>query len=773
MLKTISKLRIPFFCAAIMIFSSLNAQTEKSTGRIHGIILDSGTKEPLIGANVLLINTDIGVASDSDGRFSINDVPVGNYMLKFNYIGYETAVRTDVIVRPQRITYISQELSQTSLNMDEVVVTAGFFSKVKEQPVSTIHFTNEEIRRSPGTAGDVSRIMMSLPSIAVVNDQTNNLVVRGGSPTENGFYVDNIRIPNINHWPTQGATGGPIGLLNVDFIQDVSFSSGGFPAQYGNHLSSVMDIRFREGNQEEFDGQLDWNFNGFGAVLEGPVGSNASYLVSVRRSYLDFIIKWVDLGTNSVPRYGDFQSKVVYNLNDWHKLSALVIIGDDHLHSLAKTAAAAFDYDMTYYGDQDIFESTSGINWRALWNKSGYSNTSISHTTTRFREKFFQAGTGDLLYHNRSAEKQYHLRNNNHFRLNSASSLAFGLENIIHINNFNNLYQSSVVDSAGVLKYSALKSDLNYAETSAFGQLKLTPLRFWTMTLGLRYDRQSYHSKGLLAPRFSVRYSSNPHFAIYSSGGWYSQSLPHVLLVQNDNFKSLENPRAVHLVLGTEYLLTDATRLTIEIYGKKYSKFPVDPENPGFFLIDEIYQQYGFYSYHTKLDDTGRARSYGFEIMLQKKLAHKLYGLTSLSLFKSQYQDGNGEWQNRKFDNRYIFSVEGGYKPNARWEFSLRWIYAGGTPYTPFDTAESIRQNRGILAEDRINTCRYPDYHSLNIRFDRRFLFKRSNLIFYLSFWNAYDHKNVASYYWNTKTNRQDTAYQWRFMPIFGMEYEF
>ena len=161
------------------------------------------------------------------------------------------------------------------------------------------------------------------------------------------------------------------------------------------------------------------------------------------------------------------------------------------------------------------------------------------------------------------------------------------------------------------------------------------------------------------------------------------------------------------------------------------------------------------------------------EIMLQKKLADKVYGLTSASYFRSEYRGGDGRWRERVFDNRYIFSAEGGYKPNRSWEFSLRWIYAGGAPYTPFDETASRTQQRGVLAEAAINSARYPDYHSLNLRFDRRFQFDRANMVFYFSVWNAYNRRNIAGYYWNITENRPDEITQWGVLPIFGLEFEY
>ena len=236
------------------------------------------------------------------GRFAIEAVPVGSYTLVVSYLGYQTSARADVIVKSKRISRVDVNLSPSALSADEVVVEAGYFSRSAEQPVSIVGFSSEEIRRAPGTAGDVSRVIFGLPSVAKVDDTKNSLIVRGGGPIENAFYVDNIAIPNINHFPDQGSTGGPIGILNVDFIREADFMVGGFSTAYGNRLSSVTDISFRNGNRDEIDGQLDMNIAGFGGAIEGPLpNKSGSYLLSARRSFLDLIVSAIDAGGDRHP----------------------------------------------------------------------------------------------------------------------------------------------------------------------------------------------------------------------------------------------------------------------------------------------------------------------------------------------------------------------------------------------------------------------------------------------------------------------------------------
>jgi len=252
----------------------------------------------------------------------------------------------------------------------------------------------------------------------------------------------------------------------------------------------------------------------------------------------------------------------------------------------------------------------------------------------------------------------------------------------------------------------------------------------------------------------------------------FYQHLPLILLYQSENHRELKDPVAYHIVLGWRHLLTDSTLLTIEAYDKEYHHLPLDPVQPSLFIFDELFYR-GFFTNHVTLLDTGRARSTGVEIMIQKKLAEKIYGVISASYFCARYRDLEGVWRNRVYDNRYIFAVEGGYKPTNSLEFGVKWNYAGGAPYTPFDVEASLAVNSAVFDETRINGARLPAYHSLNIRFDKRFYFGSSNLTIYLSLWNVFNKKNIISYYWNTIEKKPDKFWGWGLLPALGIEFEF
>lgn len=767
-------MRYTQYISAVVLIIFLTAkaclsENQPPTGILRGRVVDANAKSPLAGANIVLLDTQLGASTDLDGNFTIESIPVGGYVLQCSYLGYESIIIPDIIIKPQRITRLQVELKASAIEMDVVTVKPNYFSKINAQPTSVTNLSYEEIRRTPGAAGDVSRIIMALPSVAKVNDTRNSLVVRGGSPTENGYFVDNIPVTNINHFPLQGASSGAMGLINVDLIKDVRFYSGGFSPAYGDKLSSIIDLSLREGNRSEFDGQLDLSVIGAGTVLEGPLGIKGSWLFSARRSYLDLMVNEADIEASTIPEYGDVQGKVVFDLADKHQMSLIHVLGID---KSVIEKERSFENEENVYGDGTWKTNTVGLNWRYLWSGKGYSNTSISHSYLNWDSEWFETRTDYKLIENESTEQIIWLKNTNHFSISPKNSFDFGAEAQIINVQYDKFYAAYTDPLGNPTPELIIDEDIASTKTAAFLSYTWKPVPRLTTTYGVRLGYFQYNQNVHLSPRFQFSCRLGTNTTLNGACGPFYQFLPLILLSQQSDFKSLNDPAADHYILGISHLLTDNTRLTIEAYTKEYRNIPLDPSQPSLFIIDESNDQNGF-SNHERLEDTGVAYTRGIEIMVQKKLAKKIYGLVSGSYFRSRYRNYDGVWRDRIYDNRTMLTVEGGYKPNPKWEFSMRWVYAGGAPYTPFDVPASQAAKRGIYDSDNINTERLPDYHSLNVRVDRRFHFSTSSLITYISIWNVYGRENIASYYWNEIKNKPDTFKQWGTLPAIGLEFEF
>jgi hypothetical protein len=764
---TFSRYQLGLLLAVVFLLSPICRASDSPQGTVKGRVVDASTMQPIIGASVGLVGTTAGASTDEEGHYRIQKVPVGTYAVSFRSLGYEPLTITDIVVKPGRIVFVNAELRQSTVAVDSIVVSAGFFAQPEDAPSSSVSFSGEEIRRSPGTAGDVSRILAGLPSIAKVDDQMNALAVRGGSPLENAFYLDNIEIPNINHYPLQGTTSGPIGLLNVDFIKSVDFSAGGFPAAYGGRLSSVMELTFREGNREEFDGQIGAHFAGLEATVEGPMaGRRGSWMFSARRSYLDLLVDAI--GTGVAPKYSDYQGKAVYDLSSRSQLTVLGVAGVDYIEF---EKDQSIEDGFSVYGISDGWEYAFGTNWRYLW-KSGFSNTSLGYLATKYGNSFYETKSDLHLTEQNTTEAALQVRNRNHYRSSESLSLDFGFD----LKQVFNDYYNRISEYTNFVGDTTAPDTVDIYEKAVFagGYVSATwrPVSRLTTTFGLRYDWSEANHNHYVSPRFSFSWEFSNRTALTGATGVYRQFLQPSILVWSDSFRQLRDPMAVHYVLGARHLLRSDTRLTVEVFYKEYYHMPMDPDQPQLMLADE----YGFarlYAPVKTLVDNGRAYSAGVELTLQRKLVSGLYGLVSGSYSRSRYEGYDGVWRNRLVDNKVLVSVEGGYKPNERWDYSLRWVFAGGRPYTPLDEEASAAINRSVRDETLVNGERFPAYHSLNLRVDRRFNWSGSNLIVYLSVWNAYNRENVSDYYWNEIEQKQDVIHQWSMLPIVGMEYEF
>ncbi len=563
-------------------------------------------------------------------------------------------------------------------------------------------------------------------------------------------------------------------MLNVDFIQDVDFYTGGFSAIYGDRLSSVMNLSFREGNRDEFDGQLDLSFAGFGGIAEGPIwNQKGAWLLSARRSYLDLIVGMI--GESSIPKYSDYQAKLTYDVSDKHKITLLGILGIDEIVDERENTVE--NRDNTYV-DAAITQNTAGLNWRYIWGDKGVSDTSISHTFVQSAFELFETrnyietGIDKILFDQDSNEQEFKLRNVNYFIINPSHKLEFGIEAKHLRTEYDNFYGEYSDQLGNFTPEFRVDDNISASKLHAFLSYNWKPFSQLTLTPGLRIGHFTYNENTNVSPRLSASYQLGNRTSISASTGIYYQNLPLVLLSQNESNKRQIDPRAYHYVLGVSHLLTENTQLTVEAYDKEYAHLPLDQIQPPLSIIDQVVDM-GVFMNQNPLVDTGEAYSRGVEVMLQKKLAQNLYGMASASYFRSRYEGYDGIWRERVFDNRYTFNVEGGYKPNNKWEFSARWVWAGGAPYTPFDVPASQAAHRGVYDENNVNGERRPDYHSLNLRFDRRFHFSSSNLTFYLSVWNIYGRKNISSYQWNEIDNKQETSTGWGTVPVFGIEYEF
>jgi hypothetical protein len=413
---------LAIFLYSILFHFSVNAQdVEQPRGMITGVVVDAVTKDPLGGVNVTLVGTLIGSVTDINGRFAIKDVLPGTYNVRASVLGFSPIVKSDIVVNPARPVTAEFELLETPVEIGEVSITAEYFQKSPDVPVSTQIQSNEEIRRLPGGFEDVVRAISILPGVAQVQAGRNDLIVRGGAPSENLYTIDNIEVPNINHFGTQGASGGPLSYVNLDFVNETAFSSGGFGVKYGDRLSSVLSIDLREGRTDRFGSKITISATQFGLNVEGPISERGSYMFSARRSYLDLIFRIA--GFSFVPEYWDFLAKAQYRLSNSDQLSVVGLVALDNVRLFNDTDEKRYDNSKILYSDQN--QVLGGMTWRHLF-RSGFITTTLSQIYSEFRYR--QDDTlQQPIFTNDSHESEMSLRSEIVYQVSHSTEISLGL----------------------------------------------------------------------------------------------------------------------------------------------------------------------------------------------------------------------------------------------------------------------------------------------------------------------------------------------------------
>ena len=309
---------------------SIASFAQENNIKIYGKVVDKFTQQPLPGANVLVVNTNFGASTDVSGKFEIDNLPPGEYQLRASIIGYRSIIKADVMVMSGFAPEVIFELEEEAIELENIVVKSDYFETSRLELISTRGFNYEEIRRSAGGFEDVIRALSVLPGVAQADGGRNDLIVRGGAPSENLYLVDGYKVQNINHFGTQGATGGPLSYINLDFVSGTTFSTGGFSVNNGDKLSSSLSIDLRNGRQDRIGGKATISASQFGLNIEGPISNSSQFIFSARRSYLDFIFKAADF--SFVPEYWDILGKADFEIDESNSLSLLVISAIDNIN---------------------------------------------------------------------------------------------------------------------------------------------------------------------------------------------------------------------------------------------------------------------------------------------------------------------------------------------------------------------------------------------------------------------------------------------------------
>lgn len=716
--------------------------------QVKGTVIDKSSRQPLEFINVMIVGLNKGGVTNAEGKFSIGQVPPGIYRLQASAIGYKT-VTTPEYILSTRDLHIQIEMEENQTELEGVTVTASPFRRDIESPVSLRIIGLQEIEKSPGANRDISRIVQSYPGVAFSPiGYRNDLIVRGGSPSENRFYLDGVELPNINHFSTQGASGGPVGILNADLIREVNFYTGAFPTDKGNALSSVLDFKLRDGDMERNSLKATLGASEVSLASNGHLGKKTSYLVSVRQSYLQFLFDM--LGLPFLPTFTDAQFKLKTRFDARNELTVLGLGGIDKMKLNTKANNEDNEYILSYLPKIQQETFTLGAVYRhyagAHVQSVVASHSYLNNRNTKYQQND-ESDPDHLMLRLRSTEQntQLRLENSSSFR-NWKVTVGTSLD---YSQYSNTTFQKVYTDHAQTFDYHTY---LGIMRWGLFGTVNYTSIdeRF-TASLGLRADANNYSAamKDLsdqLSPRLSLSYQLTEHWSLSGNAGLYYQLPPYTALGFKNNNGLYANKYALRYMqvsqgsVGLNWRKGDTFEVSVEGFYKDYDKIPLSVAD-GIPLTCKG-NDYGVIG-NELLTSTAQGRSYGAELLLKWLVAKKLNLASSFTLFKSEYRtDKESEYIASAWDNRFIFNLRGTYNLPRHWSVGMKVSCIGGAPYTPYNADKSSlvtawnAQGKPYYDYTRYNEERLPAFTQVDIRIDKTFYLKRCMLGFYIDLQN-------------------------------------
>lgn len=758
---------------SFILFFSFYSQSilAQRTGTVLGTVKDRNTQTPLIGASILVEGTQLGAITGQEGTFRIENIPTGSYNIRASFLGYKAETRFNVNLTSGNSPTLSFELTEETVSLNEVRIEAQSATSTTVAdlitPLSVQSLSTEEIRSNPGGNFDISRVIQVLPGVTgtggTAGSFRNDIIIRGGAPNENVYYLDDIEIPVINHFSTQGSAGGPTGILNVSFIEDVKLSASAFDARYDNALASVFQFKQRDGNPDRFQGNLRLSATELAATAEGPLGSKTSYLVSARRSYLQFLFEIIDLPIR--PNYWDFQYKITHKIDDKTTLTALGVGAiDEFSFAIPEESTPENIYTLSSNPSINQWSYTLGFSLKRLI-KDGFMTVALSRNQfdnqlDRFEDNL-EATESERILGSNSNETENKLRINFNKYI-AGWKFSYGLvgQYVQYNNTLYNRIRKEVTDTLGNLLQPQIlvefDTEIDFFRYGIFGQVSRS---FFGdrlgLALGLRSDMNSFTDEGnnpikTFSPRLSASYAIINKLKLNGSVGTYYKLPIYTVLGFRDSKGTLVNKdnqyiRTTHYVTGLEYLPKSDLRITLEGFYKRYANYPVSVRE-GISLANQG-GDFGAIG-NEETSSTGKGNTYGLELYVQQKLTGSVYAVFSYTFFRSKFSGANEELISSAWDNQNLISALLGKKFKKGWELGFKYRYAGGAPYTPFDL-DASRLNYatlgvGILDYNQLNNDRLGAFNQLDLRIDKKWNFKRSTLDLFLDVTNVLGNFNQA-----------------------------
>jgi hypothetical protein len=776
--------------ALSVVITPASAQDTTGVGTVSGVVLDAAGR-PAPAVRVCVLDTPSCATTDARGLFRIGELRAGGYRLEILATEGLPFTSDEVDIRAGlegtvEITLPSAEdfqqtvtVAATTFQVPEAVKTSGFLVEPRE------------ILKSAGGLQDVSRYVQGLPGVVIgTNDFRNDIIVRGGSPLENLFLVDNVEIPNINAFANFASAGGTVSLLDAELLQDVTFLTGGYPAPYINRTSSVLQVTQREGNRRMFGGWATLGFGGAGAILEGPIQSGkGSWVVSARRSFLDLFTN--DVGIGGVPVLYSFNTKTVYDLTPRDRIWLVNIAGIDEIR-LGLTESTNLEDEIANFDIRyDGWRSATGVNWQRTFGSSGVGLFGVSHSEAKVGQQVKDLvaqgapppgvppevviARSPIVYAEDSREGETTIKYDLTMHLpffdtvqTGGSFKTFRIDYTVESPSGNDTPFSPVPGIDPFFLDTRFRSYQTGADLQASKQVASRV----NVTLGGRLDHYAILSQARFSPRAGVNVRLANTLSWNSSVGSYYQQPAFLFVSAFPQNASLVPWRAVHYVTGLAWSPDASLRVTAEAYRKSYTDYPVASDLPTVSLAN-IGDTFAVREILFPLTSAGEGYSQGVELFVQKRLTSKLYGQGNLSFSRTRHAGLDRVLRPGSFDYPFVFNLVGGYRLSPEWELSARLSFLSGRPFTPYDQAVSTQQRRGVYDLTRVNAERAPDYGRVDLRVDRTFIVGGQPLNVFAGVQNVTNRRNFASYNWNRRTNTQQFGEQQGIFPILGLDWRF
>ena len=727
-------------------------------GIIKGRVFNEKNNQPIEFASIAIEGTTIGSTSDLDGNFIFTGIEPGFKKLLVRSIGFQTTISSEIQVQGNQSVFVDIAVPETAVQLNEVTVRQNLNLKKIESPISVLSIGVQEIEKSAGANRDVSKVIQALPGVGATDPNRNDLIVRGGGPSENVFYLDGIEIPVINHFATQGSSGGSVGVINPDFVREISFYTGAFPANRGNALSSVMEIKQKDGSKDRVHTKLSVGASDAALTIDGPIGKKSNFIVSARQSYLQFLFSAI--GLPFLPTYNDFQLKYIYQIDPKNEITFIGIgaIDDMVLNTGIAKPTEAQNYILSYLPTYKQWNYTVGAVYKHF-GENHFDTWVLSRNMLRNANFKYQNNdetkpkTSDYT----SDEAENKIRFERSYP-DSPIKLLFGAgAKYSHYTNhterqlfFNNTVNNLVYNTEiGLFGYQA------FAQASKKYFDDLLKLSFGVSFSGNNYNQNMMNPLNQFSPRLSLSYALSEKMDFNANVGRYNLQPAYTTLGFRNSAGDLVNQNeklrytiSNQAIAGFEYRPMENVRFTAEGFYKQYVYYPVSVA--GGLSIASKGTNFGQVG-DEQIVSNGKGRAYGVELLAKIIEMKKLNLTATYTFFRSEFTDSTGvNYFRSSWDTKHLFNLIASYKLPKNWNVALRWRLVGGAPYSPIDSISYNRTAWNITKQPyvdykRFNTLSLPATHQLDIRIDKEFYFKKWVLNVYTDIQNVYNHKTQSA----------------------------